>query len=102
MQPREDGSCRDLEPAPRGLLGEPARIRRQIPVRTQLDPLVPGPRHLVEEAPPGHLERVLGEPDPPGIGRRTDADAGERGHRGLRNRGHHPTIRKAGQGVNRR
>jgi len=53
------------------------RVAGQIAVRAQLDPLVAGRGDLVEEPLPGHLPRVVGEPDPPGVGRRTDPDAGQ-------------------------
>lgn len=77
VQSGEDGAGRHGEPAPRGLLLEYGRIRGQIAVGAQLDPLVPGLGDLVEEALPGDLLGIVGEPHAPGVRSRTDPDAGQ-------------------------
>jgi hypothetical protein len=77
VQPREHRAGRHLQAAPGGLLGEDGGIGRQIPVGAEFDPLVAAERDLVEEALPGHLLRVVREPDAPAVGGRTDPDAGE-------------------------
>ena len=75
VQPGEDRAGRDLQAAPGGLLGEAGGVAREIAVRAELDPLVSGLGDLVEEALPGDLLGVVGEPHPPGVGGRADPDA---------------------------
>src|SRR5262249_20222350 len=50
------------------LVGQLARVGRQVAVRAELEPPVAGPGQLVEEPVPRRLPRVVGEPDAPRVG----------------------------------
>src|SRR6266508_371988 len=57
----------DLEPTPLQLVAQPGRVGWQVGVGAELEPSVAGLRELVEEAGPGRLRRVVGEPHPPRV-----------------------------------
>src|SRR5688572_18746044 len=75
VESREDRARRELEAARAELVLELMRIRRQVPVRPELDPHVPRGHDLVEKPSPWRLPRVVGKPDSPRIGGGADAEA---------------------------
>ena len=79
-------------------------LRRQVAEGPELDGGVPGGRGLVEEPVPGHLLRVVGEPDAPGVRRGPELQVGQGtrrrlGHRARAVGGHvDPSHRRTGTG----
>src|SRR5690606_32842915 len=78
VQPAEDGAGGDLQAAALHLVVEAGGVGGEVAVGAEFDPGVAGLGDLVEEALPGHLLRVVGEPHAPGVGGGTDPDAVER------------------------
>jgi hypothetical protein len=77
MKMLKNGAGEDSEPVLIELFGELRRICRQISVRAELDPLVPGLSNLLQEHFRRDLFRVAWKPDSPRV--RCAAD-GDRGH----------------------
>ncbi len=65
VQVLEDGARRQLQVARRQFVGQLLGVGGQVAERAQLDPLVAGGRHLVEEPVVGRLDRILGKPHAP-------------------------------------
>jgi hypothetical protein len=73
VESREHSAAGEFESSGCELLTQLVRVRGQVAVGTELDPRVPGLDHLVEEALPGDLAGMVGQPDAPGVGGGADA-----------------------------
>ena len=73
VQPGEHRAAGELEATAAELVAQLLGVGRQVAVGAQLDPLVAALHDLVEELVPGHLVRVVGEPDAPRVGRGAEA-----------------------------